>query len=378
MNYSIRLLDFKRVGYLAAIFAVLLATVLPSLAFAAQTTARSIELTSASVDAIDVIYKVKFTPVTDAGAVVIDFCNDSPALGATCTPPEDFSVAGAAGSNGFTVNGTPTASKIVLTGTITQPTPVSFDLTNIDNPSEAGTIYARIVTFDNATSANLYSSASTTSATGYKDHGSVAMSITPTINVSGSVLESLVFCTSGEDFDEDGCAGETTAPDVKLGTDGVLGNAVSDGTVYSMISTNAATGAVVNLRSNAEGCGGLVLAGADPEDEDASCGIKPVVGTAAAIANNAALFGLRFGTIEEGTGDVGTTYGYSSGANYFMNYIDGDETGVTSTYGAPIYDTNELPNNGAKVPLIFGANISDDTPAGAYSAALNLIATGKF
>lgn len=378
MNSISKLFDYKRLSYAVAAFAVLLATTLPSLAFAAQTTERSIQLSNASADAEDVTYTVNFTPVTNAGAVVVDFCNDSPALGATCTPPVGFTAAGTAGSGGFTVNGTPTASKVVLTGTITAPTPVSFNLTNIDNPTGAGPIYARIVTFDNATNANAYTSASTDQATGYKDHGSVAMSITPTIGVSGSVLESLIFCTSGEAFEPEGCAGDTTPPNVRLGTDGVLGSEVSDGTVYSQISTNAATGAVVNLKSNAAGCGGLMLAGA--ATVEAACGIKPVTGTAAAIADNASKFGLRFGTIVDGTGTVGTSYGYATGANYFMNYDDDgtENEGVTSTYGDPIYDTSDLPTSASIVPLIFGANISNDTPAGAYSATLNLIATGKF
>lgn len=376
MNSINKLLDYKRASYVVAAFAVLLATVLPSMAFAAQTTERSIQLSNASADAEDVTYTVNFTPVTDAGAVVVDFCNDSPALGATCTPPVGFTAAGTAGSGGFTVNGTPTASKVVLTGTITADTPVTFNLTNIDNPTGAGSVYARIVTFDNATSANLYTSASTDQAVGYKDHGSVAMSITPTIKVSGSVLESLIFCTSGEEFEPEGCAGATTPPNVVLGDDGVLGTAVSDGTVYSQISTNAATGAVVNLKSDALGCGGLMLAGAEDE---AACGIKPIT-TAGLISNNASLFGLRFGTIVNGSGAIATTYGYSAGANYFMNFDDDgtENEGVTSTYGDPIYDTDDLPTNEAIVPLIFGANISNDTPAGAYSAQLSLIATGKF
>lgn len=69
--------------------------------------------------------------------------------------------------------------------------------------------------------------------------------------------------------------------------------------------------------------------------------------------------------------------GYST-TDYFMDWVLGDGTGVTSPYGDPIYNTNDAPVNVGKTNLTFGANISNVTPAGNYSASMSLIATGKF
>jgi len=380
MNSINKLFDYKRASYVVAAFAVLLATALPSLAFAAQVTERSIALSSSAVSAPLTKYTINFKAVTLAGAFVIDFC-DSPAIGTVCNAPAGMNALGADSDTPAFTAVTGSANKIVVTDAISAGATVTGEITGITNPSDSGVFYARIITFDNVTSANAYDSSTVSALTNpganAKDQGGVAMSITPTFGVSGSVLESLIFCTSGEAFEPEGCAGDTTPPNVILGDEGVLGSVVSDGTVYSQISTNAATGAVVNLKSSAVGCGGLMLAGATG---DAACGIKPVTGAAAAIANDDSKFGLRFGTIENGTGTVGTSYGYATGANYFMDYDDDgtENEGVTSTYGDPIYDTSELPTSASMVPLIFGANISNDTPAGSYSATLNLIATGKF
>jgi hypothetical protein len=60
-----------------------------------------------------------------------------------------------------------------------------------------------------------------------------------------------------------------------------------------------------------------------------------------------------------------------------MGYAVGDTSGITGPYGDPIYSAAG-PVNQATANLTFGANISNVTPAGNYSAALNLIATGKF
>lgn len=376
---STKLLDFKRFGYLAAVFAILLSTTLPSLAFADQATDRSVQLSNTSVSTTDVTYKINFKSVGAAGAFVVDFCKNSPAIGATCTPPDGFDLTTptpTSATAGFTTVAALGAHTLRVTGTIAAATAISVDVAHITNPSTAGPLYARILTYDTATNADDYVSNSVdVEAGGVVDYGGAAMSITPTIGVSGSVAETMTFCASASAFDSNGCAGVVTPPKVSLGTNGVLGNTVSDGTIYSQISTNAATGAVVNLKSSTVGCGGLMLAGATGA---AACGIKPVITTAAPIADNAAKFGLRFGTVVNGTGTIDSDYGYSAGANYFMNYVTGDLTGVTSTYGDPIYDTHDLPTSKSIVPLIFGANIGDDTPAGTYSATLNLIATGKF
>lgn len=370
---STRLLDFKRFGYLAAVFAILLSTTLPSLAFAAQVTERSIALSSSTASATGTTYNVSFKAVAAAGAFVVDFCT-SPAIGAICTAPTDMD-ATAADSGDFT-DVTGSAHKVIVEEAITAGSTVTGAITGVKNPSTSGVFYARIVTFADTTDAAAYNSATVNAnnpGTVAKDQGGVAMSITPTFSVTGAVLETLVFCASGAAIDPS-CTGTLTSPNVSLGTSGVLTNTLSEGKVYSQISTNAVKGAVVNLKSNTTGCGGLVRAGA--ANNTVGCGIGPQT-IAGVIATDAAKFGVRFADLDDGTGQLDLLSSYSE-TNHFMNYVAGDGSGVTSTYGDPIYSTHDEPISNGEANLVFGADIGNDTPAGTYSANLSLIATGKF
>ncbi len=71
--------------------------------------------------------------------------------------------------------------------------------------------------------------------------------------------------------------------------------------------------------------------------------------------------------------------GYNN-STFALNFTSGanPSTGVTSTFGDPFLDTAGAPANNKNMQLTFGATIADNTPAGAYSTDLSLIATGKF
>ena len=356
----------------ALLFATVMPAAVPALVSAATVTERSVTLSSSTKAVDNVSYEVKFTAQhAGTGAFIVDFC-DSAAIGDTCTPVAGLSTTSVATSGGNTASSTSSGAgvKVILGSAVTVGDPVDVVLTGIHNPTNAGTMYARIVTYADDTAVGTNTSASP--GTHYDD-GSVALSITDGFNVGGSVLETLSFCASGTAFDTNGCTGTVTSPNVSLGTNGILGNTVSDGTIYSQVSTNAAHGAVVNLKSDATDCGGLMLEGVAAAK---ACNITPLT-SAGPISQDAAKFGLKLGTIDNGTGTVGLTYGYST-SDYYMHYVAGNGSGVTSTYGDPIYYTSGEPVSKATVPLIFGANISNDTPAGAYKANLNLIATGTF
>jgi hypothetical protein len=387
MNSISRLFD-RRAGYIVAAFAVLLAAILPSLAFAAQATERSIQLSSTSVNATGVTYTVNFKSVSGAGAFVVDFCENTPLLGEACTSPatsHGFSATSAASTtSGFTGVSALDANTVRVTGTIAADTAISVALTGINNPNVVGPLYARIVTYDTPTNADLYTSAGAAEGVGGAiDSGSIAVSITPTVGVSGAVLESMTFCVS-KDAPTQNCVG-VTAPTLELGEDvgaGVIAlssNAVSTGDIYTQLSTNAASGAVVRLKSNALSCGGLLRAGAP-----SACDILPAL-TSGDITLGQAKFGVKAAAATDptGSGTPNGTFRVASGSSYNastyeLNYVAGNGTGVTSTYGDSILDTNNLPINNRNMKLTFGASISNNTPAGKYSADLSLIATGKF
>lgn len=376
---SIRVFNY-RAGYLAAAAAVLLSTFLPAFASADQVTDRSIALSSSSMEATGVSYTVNFTPAVTAGAVVIDFCSDSPVLGETCTAPVGFSASSAATSGGFTMGTLTTTApnKVLVTGTMTAATPLSIELTNVTNPDNAGTMYARIITYTDSTGAIGYTSA--TPGT-HLDDGGVALSITSTVGVSGAVLESMTFCVSGAAI-ADNCV-TTTAPTLKLGeptggTVALVAGTVSSGNIYTQISTNATNGAIVNLKSSAAGCGGLINS-----SKPAGCYIAPAL-TNGVIADNPATFGVKTATASKlnaltsnGTFQPAASSIYNS-STYALNYVGTGLSGITSTYGDPFLDTADGPVNTMNMTLTFAATVTNATPAGNYSADLSMIATGKY
>ncbi|MET0980320.1 MAG: hypothetical protein ABWX90_03630 [Candidatus Saccharimonadales bacterium] len=374
---SMRLFN-HRAGLMVAAAAVLLGAVAPALVSAAQVTERSIELSSSSADASNVVYRVNFTPTqADAtAAVVIDFCENSPVLGEACTAPAGFNASTATASGGFTLGtlATPADNKVMVTGAITT-SPTSVVLTGVHNPTAAGTIYARILTYADSTVADDYVS---TTPGAHLDDGGVALAITPTIGVSGAVLESMLFCVAKNVITANCDLTGNQPPTLKLGQDvgGVISLNSADvytGTINTQISTNAANGAVISLKSSAVGCGGLINS-----SQPSGCFITPALQTN--ITQGQPKFGVK--TAADSTDVNGTIRAFpASGYNdttYALNWVSGDATGVTSTYGDPFLDTNSLPANNKNMTLTFGASASNQTPAGTYSADLSMIATGKF
>lgn len=360
-------------AYWAIAVAMLLAFIVPAIVSAEQLVERSIGLSSSSKAATGVVYNVAFTADGGAGAFVVEFCSNTPVIGQSCTAPAGFSSAAAASTTvGFT-DVEKTANKIVVTGTIAADAEIAVAVTGITNPTAAGPIYARIITYNNDTNADAYTS--TNLGTGVVDQGSVAISITDTVGVSGAVLESLTFCVSGDEI-EDECLnveppvlalGETTGDLVSL-----VPTEISDGSLYARISTNAVTGAVVRLKSSAVGCGGLMRAGAPT-----ACDIEPALNTG--ITAGQAKFGVTATEIGGGTGTFQAVDGSNyNDTTYALNYVGNNATGVTSTYGDPFLDTDGAPASSKNIQMTFGASVSNSTPAGQYSADLSLIATGKF
>lgn len=385
---SLRLLD-KRAGYFAAALALVAAVIVPVLVSAAQLTERSIELSSSSKAATGVQYTVNFTVENDAGAFVVDFCSNSPVIGQDCTAPAGFSASAATSATaGFTDVSALAGNTVVVTGAIdaAADNDITVALSGITNPTNAGPLYARIVTYATDTEADKYISndinGTANDATPI-DQGSVAVSITDTVGVSGAVLESMLFCVAGQTISADCDTTGNTAPTIQLGetvgdTIALVPTAVSQGSIFTQISTNASSGAVISLKSNAVGCGGLIRAGAPT-----ACDILPA--TAGSINQGEAKFGVKTTAATDTPAVTGATgalqpvtgSGYSN-TDFFLGYETGDASGITSTYGDPFLDTAGAPANNKNMQLTFGASVSNDTPAGLYSTDLRLIATGKF
>lgn len=380
---ALRVLFDRQSRLIAVAMMLALALIVPALAQAAQLEERSVALSSASAGAAGVTYQVNFTAQDDAAAFIVDFCSDSPLIGQTCTGPTGFTTATVGSSTaGFTATSVD-ANTVKVVGTIDVSTEdaVSVELTGITNPDNAGSIYARVISY--AASTGVIDSYTSTAPGAHVDDGSMAIAITDTVGVSGAVLETMTFCVSAA-APTMNCTG-VTAPTLALGetvgsTVALQPGTISTGNLYTQISTNAASGAIVSLKSNATDCGGLMRFGST------ACDIAPALQTG--IAAGDSKFGVMtaaaatdpsdsVGGDTSGTIQAVPASGYNS-STYALNFVSGNATGVTSTYGDPFLNTNSLPVNNKNMQLTFGATVNNDTPAGLYSADLSLIATGKF
>jgi hypothetical protein len=382
----------RRVGSLFAVAALVLATITPGLvpafASAAQLTERSVALSSSSKTATGVDYTVKFSSgTTNAGAVVLEFCANSPLIDTACTPPTGFSATSAT-ATGFTpsqLDPTPRANALVLAGTIVDGGETTIPLTGVTNPSAAGTLYVRISTFVTEANAQAYVSTTASTQTGAVDQGSAAVSITDSIGVSAAVLESMTFCVSGIQIELNNCTtatpGGLTAPTLKLGEDnsGVIAldqAHLSQGSIYTQLSTNAVGGAAVNIKSGND-CGGLKRANVT------TCDIAAANTATGNAALGQARIGIAVDTADVAPGALGT-YAIAGGGSPFynitdfkLNYNSDKSVGVTSPFGDPVLQsTSTISNKNAK--LTFAASVSAQTPAGLYANDYSLIATGKY
>jgi hypothetical protein len=328
-------------------------------------------------------------------------------------------------------------------------------ITGITNPSSAGTIYVRVITYDTKAHALAdYTDTGSggdndglggTASTGAVDNGSIALSITDAIGVNAAVLESLTFCAASVAITANCANASSNLPSLTLGEGtpkALTSSTLSTGDIYTQLSTNAVNGAVVRIKSGNTNCSGLALNGG------ATCAIAAAgttgtftagtakfglfvnpttgsntgTGTIALTSGSATVTGTSTNWVASPTVKVGDTIWTNGGKAYTVQSIDSDtqitltgnasatestaaytygfgtyrvyngggtysdtantyrldDASVKGTYGDTLLDTNGGVVNGGNIKLTFGASISNTTPAGKYSNAYSLIATGTF
>ena len=426
---------FRRLGraaYAVVALALVATLVLPSLthlASAAQVTSRSIKISDATTSATGVSYLVSFVPQTSTniGGIVVDFCADSPLVGDTaCSDPSGFtmgatpSVSAPSGFSTSTGSWVTTNSlqcdaaagqtqTLLLTNATAQTpsavgtTPITFTISGVTNTSTLGTFYARILTFAADTDATgdytcATANARPSSYPNMKDYGGVALTTVTTINITAKVMEQITFCTTAwNGLDQTQGSGNdcsnvnvgTNLPNLTIGhgstTKAIDATAVDAKTAYTQLSTNANGGAIVRMKTTSStACGGLSRNGGT------SCGDIPAVGaTAAAITKGTAAFGMC--VVPGGTSitadapydsascaatDTPAMTGNSTTAAYGLDDTTANNN-VVALYGSQIFHTTTQVNQSV-VPLNFAATAGLTTPAGIYTTAESLIATGTF
>jgi hypothetical protein len=366
----------------------------------------------------NVTYRVSFEAIAAAShSMVIDFCAESPLIEATCTAPTDFDASGAAivgvtgNVNATDWTDTSTASQVLLqsgnvSGQEIVPGTETFDLTGIVNPSnvdclalanprEACSFYARITTYAND---NQGTYASATAAGNYQDFGGIALTTVSTITITGRVQEQLTFCitkaahaswTTTNDCSDPVVSTGPNLPAVILGHGSPVelldANTVDVGTLYSQLSTNATSGAVVKMRNSNTACGGL------SSDGGTTCSIPAHnsgsgAGASAMTAGTAA-FGMFVAATSNGPGGSGSLTPAAAYYNashvtvptdvwYGMDSTTANNN-VISAFGSTLADTS-VPVYRVNGSYTFAATAALTTPAGIYTANLSMIATGTF
>lgn len=360
-----------------AIVGMILA-VLPARANAyAQVSGRSIKMSSTAVSATNVAYQVNFTTVTNnqtVGSVVIEFCDNSPIIGDSCTTGVGFlnSNFSTLSVNNLTGNITnlavettvSTANRVVLyrtggAGTVANGA-VSFTLGNgtsngFTNPSANATFYARIMTFTNLTGTPPGAPPDENNAT---DAGGIALSTASQLFVTAKVQESLEFCV----YTAIDCA--TGGNAVNLGdANGVL---ASNATTYMAnanfdIASNAVTGVSVRLKGDTLKSGAYSISAAG-----GGCLADPT-------STATEMFGLRLATLGAGT-TADTPYNCLSGNHGFDT---NGTTGTTSLFGQQIAHTSGATDTTTSA-IEFAAKSANTSEAGIYTTTLTLIATATY
>ena len=380
---------------------VLPAVLLTSTAKAAQLTSRSIVMSKGAASATSTTYTVQFSNAT-AGTVqgiVVDFCTTAE-VGSACTAPTGLSLTAVTPQTIDTVSFTQTISSNKLTmnnntGSSAAAAEVYSFTVTATNPSTVGTFFARILTYAVSATATAYTSASPGA---YIDYGSVAMSTTNDITVTGIVTETLTFCVgatdstpAASDSDIQTCAasGFSSAKTVGLGViDTVVSStpvSVANGGTNTngafLVKTNAVGGATIGYKANQNTSSGkLKIAGATCSGTSTADACFNSAGTTATTLTGEG-FGMAVSSIiipdsKTGSGTTNlvrdTQYSYS-GSNTFA----WDDTGTLDTIATSTGSATKVMDFELGV-LTFSAIAGPTTPSGSYTVSANFVATGTF
>jgi hypothetical protein len=281
-----------------------------------------------------------------------------------------------------------------------------FVVSTVTNPSTVGTFYARILTYNLDTGDIASYAPGTEGTTNLVDYGGVALSTVNNITITAKVQESLTFCTSGlkagstnaSPIDPmDGSSGGSnctaaTTPTLALGhgtpAPGIVDNtAVDQAFAYTQASTNATSGLAIRMHAT-NSCANAGLS----SNGGSTCSITGSDNTAAAaVAAGTSFFGLLVSTssttsgVTTSTGTITPDPNYNDGTHNVEStpaavYYGMDNTansGVTSTYG-DLIASSAGPVSQINNHLMFGATASLTVPAGIYTGAESIIATGTF
>lgn len=324
----------------------------PQMALAAQVTSRSLTLGS-SAPSTATTYTFDFTTATTATfqsfqAQICDTasgsCSAPSGLTTTSSTLDSTSLSGSWSVNNGTagsLRGSATGASSTTSGSARQ---IVFGA--VTNPSATNTTYyARITLYsDNAWSTPV-------------DTGTVAASTATQITLSGTMDESLVFCT-GTSITGTNC-GTVAGSSVNFGT--FSSTSTSSGTSVMAASTNGTSGYAITVNGSTLTC---------------SCAGSPTIAalaTQTAASTGTAQFGANLR--DNATPNIGSDPSGSGSGTYTANYGTADQYRFVT--GDSVASAGAATNANA-FTVSYIVNVPGSQAAGSYSATMTYIATATF
>ncbi len=343
-------------------------------ASAAQITARTLTLQAGASDGgskpggvVNHLYNFTVPTNTSVGSIQFQYCTTA---SGTCTLPTGLVTTAAtmgsqSGATGFTLNNTTNGSPYITrtAAVIAGPVAVSYQLLSVTNPTTTNTtFYVRISSFAavNATGSPI-------------DTGTVAASTATQIVLSGTMPESLIFCTGA--VISLNVAG---IPDCSTATPGTI----SFNQLFSPADTSTATSQMA-ASTNAISGYSITVAGTTLTSGSNTI---PALATPTTGVHSVSQFGLNLktNTVATSTPSVGaevapTANGTTLRGQAFTGYntvdsfkfVSGDSVAKSDNGGAG-------PTNAQLYTASYIVNVAGGQPAGVYTTTLTYVCTATF
>lgn len=346
--------------YWVSILALLLGYLAPVPVNAAALTTRKVTLGS-SANSTRTVHTFNFTTATTAsiGSMSFDYCTTP---SGACTGPTGLDTQEASlaigtqvGATGFSVHANTDTNTIVITRTaaslaastaVTMPFGTGTGSTNGPTNSSTNneTFYVRVTTYT-----------STDGTTGSTDTGVVAASTAQQISFTGTMDESLTFCTGTSGITTSSC-GAATGSSISFGT--FSASATSSGVSQIGVGTNAASGYSVTIT-------GATLTSGSNTISALSSQTASTTGTEQFGLNLRDNATPNVGTDADGAGDATPTANYNTVDQF--RFVTGDSVA-----------SDAEPDSFRRFHAAYIVNVGTDTEPGTYTATLTYICTATF
>jgi hypothetical protein len=379
----------KRVAQLLTATLLTLATVLINLSggkvYAAELTSRSLTLQAGATDGgskpsgvVKHLFTFNIASSSSLGSIKFLYCTTA---GGTCTTPAGLLTTSATlgaqtgPATSFTLNNSTNGAPYLTrsANTVTTGTPSTFRLDSVTNPNNtncfSGTtpqsnncpFYVRITT---------YASIDTTG--GVTDSGTVAASTATQITLTGTMPESLIFCTGGTISTTSGVPDCSTATSGAIAFNQLFSPAdTATATSQMAASTNADTGYAITVNGVTLTSGSNTVT-AMTTNGSGDLGVR---GTSQFGMN------LKANTVTTSTPAVGTEV---SPANNGSNFKAEALTGYASVdhfrfvSGESVADSTTDPSDIETYTVSYIVNVNGAQAVGTYTTTLTYICTATF